>query len=301
MNEKRKCQKCGLLIDSDLPTCPYCGYKQEEIIVNNNEKEEKKEETQENYKKANVFAFSRQDIYLNRNKNLVLFFVGFLGLQIISLFLSIILLTFNQYLASFSTKGLAFLNFATYFVTLGAMVLIINSNDIFNFLRPFKKKRTYLYGIAYGLILVIVSSFVSTIMSFLTSNTSVNNNESGINSITISFPILSIIVFGILGPICEEITYRVGLFSSISRKLKFVWAYIITILIFGLIHFDFTALFSDNLSSLIIEFSNLPTYLVSGLLLCYFYHKEGFGVSSIAHIFNNMLSLILTLLSSYLF
>lgn len=300
MNEKRKCQKCGLLIDSDLPTCPYCGYKQEEIVENKVIKEEKIESV-ENNAKPNVFAFTRQDIYLERNKNLVLFFVGFLGLQLISLFLSIILVAFNPYLASFSTKGLAYLNFATYFITFGAMIFIINSNDILKFLVPFKKKRTYLYGIAYGLILVIVSSFVSTIMSFLTSNTSVNNNESGINSITVTFPFLSIIVFGLLGPLCEEITYRIGLFSSISKKLKPIWAYIITILIFGFIHFDFTSFLSSDLSSLIIELSNLPTYLVSGLLLCYFYQKEGFGVSSIAHIFNNMLSLILTLLSSYLF
>ena len=138
-------------------------------------------------------------------------------------------------------------------------------------------------------------------MSLLTSNTSVNTNETGINTITTAFPILSLIVFGILGPLCEEVTYRVGLFSSISQKLKPLWAYLITILIFGLIHFDFTALFSGNVDALIIELSNLPTYLVSGLLLCYFYTKEGFGVSSIAHIFNNLLSLLLTLISSSLY
>lgn len=300
MNEKRKCQKCGLLIDNDLPTCPYCGYKQDEIIENIEEKDEKVIENNQN-EKPNVFKFTRQEIYLERNKNLLLFFVGFLGLQIISLFLSVILVSLNPYLASFSTKGLAFLNFSTYFVTFGAIILIINGKDISKFLIPFKKKRTYLYGIAYGLILVIVSSFVSSIMSLLTSNTSVNTNETGINTITTAFPILSLIVFGILGPLCEEVTYRVGLFSSISQKLKPLWAYLITILIFGLIHFDFTALFSGNVDALIIELSNLPTYLVSGLLLCYFYTKEGFGVSSIAHIFNNLLSLLLTLISSSLY
>lgn len=298
MNEKRKCQKCSLLIDSDLDTCPYCGYKQEKIDENNvidvtpiNETPSKN--------KVNVFAFNRKDIYLNKNKNIILFFVGFLGLQIISFLISIIILTTNEYLATFGLTGVSILNFSTYFVTAGAIILIIN-NDLLTVFSSFKEKRTYIYGVSYGLILIIISSFVSFIMNLITQNNQVNANETGINSITLSFPFLSFIVFGILGPIVEEVTYRIGLFSSFSKRLKPIWAYIITCLIFGFLHFDFTSLFSNDINTLIVEFSNLPSYKVSGLLLCYFYHKEGFGASSIAHIFNNCLSLLLTLIPSFL-
>ncbi len=299
MNEKRKCQKCGLLIDSDLTTCPYCGYKQEEIIEAE-VKEDKKEENAEPVK-PNFFRFTRQEIYLANFKNLGLFFFGFLGLQIISVILSLILNFSNTYLTLISNSGVALLNFGTYFVSFGGIILLINSNDIVKFIEGFKNKRSYLYGISYGLALVIISSFVSMLMYAIAQIDSVNNNEAGIDSITMGFPILSLIVFGFVGPIVEEITYRVGLFSAVTKKLGSLWGYILTAIIFGFLHFDFTALLSGNTQSIIIEFTNLPNYLVSGLLLCYFYQKEGFATATVAHIFNNTFSILMSMLASMLF
>ena len=84
----------------------------------------------------------------------------------------------------------------------------------------------------------------------------VNDNENAIDSITNAYPLLSLLVFGIMGPVVEEFTYRVGLFSFI-RRFNRPAAYIITIAIFALIHFNFQS------TNIVNELINLPSYIVA--------------------------------------
>ena len=291
MAEKRKCEKCGLLIDDDMEYCPYCGYKQENITLEDKNKSNK---DNENNKKESLLHFPSRVIYLPRFKNIYLFLVGFLGLQILSLFLSLILISLNQYLGYFSSEGTALLNFSTYLVVFGILILIIGKD--FNLIFPdFKKGRTYLYGITYGLMLIVISSLVSNIFHLIFSVNSSNNNQQQVESVVTLFPLASTIIFGIVGPICEEFTYRLGLFTPLVKRLKPVFAYIIVALIFGFLHFDFSVILSNDSSLIINELVNIPSYVVSGLLLTYFYHKEGIVASSFAHITNNLFSIIVTL------
>lgn len=288
MAEKRKCEKCGLLIDDDMEYCPYCGCKQEKIIVED-------KETTKVEKKESLLHFPSRVINLPNFKNITLFLVGFIGLQLISLFLSLILVSINPYLGFFSNEGTALLNFSTYLIVFGILILIIGK-EFSQIFPDFKKGRTYLYGITYGLMLIVISSIVSNIFHLIFSIDSSNNNQQQIESVTTLFPIASTLIFGIVGPICEEFTYRLGLFSPLVKRLKPVFAYIIVALIFGFLHFDFTVLILGDTSSIINELVNIPSYVVSGLLLTYFYHKEGIVASSFAHITNNLFSIIVTLL-----
>ena len=288
MAEKRKCEKCGLLIDDDMEYCPYCGYKQEKIIVED-------KETTKVEKKESLLHFPSRVINLPNFKNITLFLVGFIGLQLISLFLSLILVSINPYLGYFSSEGTALLNFSTYLIVFGILILIIGK-EFSQIFPDFKKGRTYLYGITYGLMLIVISSIVSNIFHLIFNIDSSNNNQQQIESVTTLFPIASSLIFGIVGPICEEFTYRLGLFSPLVKRLKPVFAYIIVALIFGFLHFDFTVLILGDTSSIINELVNIPSYVVSGLLLAYFYLKEGIVASSFAHITNNLFSLIVTLL-----
>ena len=137
---------------------------------------------------------------------------------------------------------------------------------------------------------MIVSSAVTSFMN-LFQQAGVNANEASIDSTTSLYPFLSIVIFGIVGPICEEFTYRVGLFTFI-KKYNRVAAYLITALVFGLLHFTF------NIDTIVTELINLPSYIVSGLLLCYFYDYKGFGASTIAHITNNLFALLMQLILS---
>ena len=296
MKEKIKCPNCKLLIDDDSITCPYCGYKLEEEDI----AKQKEEKVSINYKKIDDYKseskksdvksfikFESRSVDL-KWKNIVLLLVGFIGFQMIATILQIFALTSNPYFLY--TSGIGYINFASYFFLLGIMVLILNE-DLLKFVSKFKKGRTYLYGFSYGFLLIAVSVLVNMICSSLSGSNSTNNNESNIESIATSLPILSIIVFGFVGPFCEELTYRVGLFSFINKKSR-VLAYIITPILFGFIHFDFSS------SNIINELINIPSYIVSGLLLSYFYDKEGMEVSFIAHATNNLVSIILTIIGA---
>ena len=65
-----------------------------------------------------------------------------------------------------------------------------------------------------------------------------NANEKAVNEIILNTPILSFLFVVIIGPLCEEITYRLGLCNFLTRKNKFL-AVALSAIIFGLIHFNF--------------------------------------------------------------
>lgn len=293
MKEKIKCPKCKLLIDSDLETCPYCGYKINKDEISSEDKKINIEyskisdsnKSKENKEKiSNFIKFESRSIDL-KHKNLTLFLVGFLLLQVLGYALQIYALARNPYFIY--TNGIAYVNFAMYFMIFGILLMVIHQDFTLIF-KNFNKLRTYLMGLSYGFLLIIVSSLISMIISLITNDTSSNDNQTNVESIVKLYPFLSIIVFGIIGPLTEEITYRLGFFALINKKSRLL-AYILTAILFGLIHFNFSS------SNLLNELINLPPYIVSGLLLSYYYDKEGIEVSFIAHATNNLMSIILAI------
>ena len=144
-----------------------------------------------------------------------------------------------------------------------------------------------LIGIGFGVALILITICYNLLISqFVDPGT--NNNEIYAEQMILSYPALSIIVLGILGPVCEEITYRYGLFSLLDKKSK-ILAYILTPIVFALIHFDFTG-------NMKVELLNLPTYILAGVGLCFAYDKFGFNAAVIAHVTNNIYAIIVTLI-----
>jgi membrane protease YdiL (CAAX protease family) len=137
----------------------------------------------------------------------------------------------------------------------------------------------------YGLAVIGLNIFVGVIYQIFNIQTTSNNNQELINSLVFSMPVISIITFVFLGPIVEEFTYRLGLFSYIAERNKWL-AYGITMIVFGFIHFDFT---TTNVTN---ELLNMPFYLLAGLAFSYIFYKENFAVVTYAHILNNLISVI---------
>ena len=312
MKEKVKCKKCGLFIDEDCESCPYCGYPQNhDLKTKANETSEKNtdEKNIENFektpeilfknesnskvedtKKVNFFDFESRVMKINPMKSLTFFIVGFLFIKVIALIFQLIGQNGGWYFIASGTYSGA-INFASYFVTLGIIFLILSNNSN-QFFKEFANKWTWIYGLGFGFLLMIASSAVTAFMN-LFQQVGENANESAIDSITTSFPVLSVIVFGFLGPICEEFTFRVGLFSFL-KKYNRIAAYLGTAIVFGFLHFTF------NPSTIITELINLPSYIVAGLLLCYFYDYKGIGASTVAHMTNNLFAIISQLVLSFL-
>ena len=223
---------------------------------------------------------------------LTLFLIGFLGLDIVSLIIQLILMIIlPEYFkegTEYYITGLAMMNTIRYVLLSMAFVLMLYPR-LKILVKKFVNWKTDLLGIAFGIGLIGITIIYNLIISqFIDPGT--NNNEVAAESMIVTYPVLSIIVLGLLGPICEEITYRYGLFSLLDKKSK-ILAYILTPLVFAIIHFDFTG-------DMKVELLNLPTYILAGLGLSVAYDKFEFNCAIIAHVTNNMYAIIVTLITA---
>jgi membrane protease YdiL (CAAX protease family) len=126
----------------------------------------------------------------------------------------------------------------------------------------------------------IVGSFASS-----------NDNQQAAVELMGRFPIFGFFIVSIVGPILEEITYRLGLFS-LGAKYKKWLGYVLSIVFFALIHINFVS------KDIVAELINLPTYMVCGVVLGLAYDKFGFATSVTAHITNNLIGFFTTFVST---
>lgn len=289
----------------------------------NNVENQNEPEKQNNQKRT--FAISDLNETTPLWKKIVFFAVGFLGLQLIALIVQIIIMTtklFDRSTMSFTILGSTLVNFITYVIICGILVLICflgKDGAAKKIYAPFKKKETYTWGaIGFGLVLAI-NIFFSLIYNFLP-DFEQNANQMGINEMLNAYPFLVFIMTAIMAPIVEEITYRAGLCDLIGKKNRWL-GIILSAVLFGLIHFDFSPILSliapskgyyesagqfveytaeqlakikeVNLHALFIELENLPVYICSGIALAFVYCKTGnLSTSMFAHCLVNSCSFL---------
>lgn len=271
------CRQCQNEYDIALDECPRCHCNNEEFS--------------DVIKQKNLF-------WIPYSRQIALFLIGALGFQIFGFIVSLLISIYaanhfeinSEEYQTFieSTKVNAILQLASYLLLSIALVLVIT---------PFFKKlysqfasvKALIKGISYGLLGLGLSSIYGLILSQFY-QTSGNANQSSIETVVNAFPLASLLLFGFIGPFCEELTYRSGLFNFALRINKAV-AYTITIVIFAIIHFDFQSF--ANTDSLINELLNLPSYAIGAAVLCYAYDRDGLGCSTYAHITNNVFSVVI--------
>ncbi len=215
-------------------------------------------------------------------KKIYLFLMGLGGLYLISFIASLILLL----LMSKEEASLVanFVVYAVLFVALISVVII----DFPKFKHEFKNWKPYVAGIVCTVAIVAFEMLYTNIVN-LFYEYGVNDNETAVRSIVEVYPIASIFILGIVGPICEELTYRVGLFGLV-KKANVALAFVVTTLVFAFIHFNFL---SKNIWD---ELVNLPCYLFSGVAFTFVYYKFGFVGSMTAHVANNLYAVLLQII-----
>ena len=234
--------------------------------------------------------YKRFPLFKDGHFRLVLFLVGLLGLEGLTLIIELIVMAVNPSLLNSESEeyivGLTFINSARYVILFFAFLALLFPRLMILVLK-FKNWKNVIIGAIFGLLLVridvVYSYAISSVIDLET-----NTNQLMAEQMIIAYPALSIMVLGLLGPICEEFTYRYGLFSFISKKSKLL-AYIVVPIVFAFIHFDFTG-------NMAMEFLNLPSYLIAGVILSFVYDKYGFEGALTAHIVNNMFSCISVLI-----
>jgi len=274
---KTKCNNCNHDIDEALSFCPFC---RKEI-----------ENNREDINHAVTWVDTRRQIFL--------LIMGFIGLQLISILVTLIAAFIcnqithdpeaTQEMLKSTEVGFA-INASAYVLTFLGLALIIWPY-IKMFLHQFKSLKRLVKGLAYGAIAIGFSCLYSLFVSIFY-KTSGNINQQSLVLMINRFPVLALLVFGIIGPICEELTYRVGLFNFMLRTKRWI-AYLVEILLFALIHFNYQC---TTQTEWINELINLPDYIIGGLVLTYAYEKDGFATSTYAHILNNVVSIIVIII-----
>lgn len=269
---KKKCTQCGSSYDVVEETCPACHTRDE------------------NFENLGI---PKNVIWLPIYKQILLFVFGIVLLNICG-FAAEIIVTYGIKSEIDGPTYTTIINTARYLMVFVAMGLLINY-DFVKFGKHFNKAKPYLLGLAGGAALIGASMLWNLLVNAFYPTTD-NQNQQLVNDVITFYPVLSVFIIGIVGPLVEELTYRLGLFSFLSRSKKWI-AYLVTTTVFALIHFNFMP---ETANELINELLNLPSYAAAGFLLCLWYDKFGLASSMVAHCFNNLFSVLVTILSQHL-
>ncbi|MCR5309451.1 MAG: CPBP family intramembrane metalloprotease [Bacilli bacterium] len=152
------------------------------------------------------------------------------------------------------------------------------------FLSKIKDPTKYLYGLLFGVVTIGIEIIVSYIIQSICPS-DVNANQQTVIDFTTSYPTLMFFITVLVGPLCEEFTYRVGLYELLKEKNETL-AFILTSIIFAFIHIQFTD------TTFLAEITALPVYLTIGFCLTYGYKLYGLPCSYVAHAFLNLISFL---------
>ena len=282
MKELKKCKKCGLFIDKNRNKCPFCGFDQD---INNEENNNSPKNS------IDLQYLSRsKGLSLSFLKEVILFLSGTIGLIIIQL-LIIGIINLSQGSDFLQTvKANSIITIATYSILFPIMLLVLYKDNI-KLLIDFKNaKLNIIWGILSGVIIILISTLYNYLIDLGGFNQ--NDNQQSVENIIDYFPVASVFIIGLIGPICEELTYRLGFFALLKKINKYL-AYVLAAVFFGFIHFNYS---SKNLLN---ELINLPNYIFAGVALCFTYDKFGLPASISAHVFNNIVGLIQMFILKY--
>ena len=262
----KKCTNCDTYYEPTLKKCPDC-HKINELY------QEKK--------------VPRHIAFLHPIAQGGLFLGGFsyAGMLLLDLIVSVFALQFT------SDKGVlqAVVNSVVYFLMFDGLLGIVLFTRKKYFFDKFTNGLNYAYGIGYAITLVLIGSAFSSIISIF-HEVSDNANQEAAISYAQNYPILAFFVVGIIGPLCEELTYRVGLYSFLRRINKYL-AIAVTTVVFAFIHFNFDP------AGIVDELWALPSYLVAGLILTLAYEHRGPVCSMTAHVLYNVFAFLVILAS----
>lgn len=283
---KKECPNCHHKIDPAYLECPCCGHQEEDPAIVRN------------------FGLQLPTPFW---KQIIFFLLGLAGFQLLGIICSLIGETIvianhpeaskEELLELLKAPDFSLgVNCSAYLIMAVAFGLILWKSWP-KLLKSFKGWKPYVSAFVGAFAIyaleIMWNMIANAIFTAAGITPQTNANQSGIATMTLLSPVLCLFVFGLVGPFCEELTYRAGLFSFLSRLGKPL-AYTLTGIIFGLIHFGWSSLWSPAFAGqAIVEIVNLPPYIMAGIAFSILYDKFGFASSYLAHALNNVVSLLL--------
>ena len=231
---------------------------------------------------------------ISAKKQLFCFLMGWIGLQVIAVIIQIITATIfsaGTYLTPNQVvyvPGVQMMINTTTYLLLAVILTAITYIDLPKLLRSFAQYQSILAGVGCVLSIFAFNFIYGIIISFIPTPVTDNVNQTNVVNLQAMYPYLGLLIFGIVAPVCEELTYRTGLFSLLKRRSRAL-AYGVTIAVFALIHANFT------LTNFANELLNLPYYAFAAFAFCFTYEKFGLAGSLTGHILNNLIAFLISI------
>ena len=195
----KRCEKCEEIYDMMDYDCPNCHNPNEDFL---------KTKT------------SDRVVTVPIPYQVVFFSVGFLGLNFISLIVQLVVLAcvgFDDIVATSDINNAITIT-VTYFILVAVMLIFVLLKRK-KFIRAFTDWKPYVAGIVGGILIMGLSILYGIIVQLI-HPVGDNANQSAIVEVVEVMPILTFFILVFVGPFCEELTYRVGLFSFLNRWSK---------------------------------------------------------------------------------
>ncbi|OME03781.1 hypothetical protein BSK54_06720 [Paenibacillus odorifer] len=142
-------------------------------------------------------------------------------------------------------------------------------------------------------LIIIIGSMLIPILISIFHPITKSVNEVDLRAMLSSYPFIFTVNVVWIGPLIEELVYRVTIYRTIRRKSRLL-AYLISSFLFGFQHVYRAVVFQSNYN----EMWNIFSYMAAGLIFAYLYEKrKNILVPIGAHMFSNGLSVLLYFLS----
>lgn len=235
-------------------------------------------------------------------KQIALFIIGWLGFQLLGGGISLIFSRVASVAYTEEAAREAFLKSATVngainfiaYLFLFVLFIVTLWKDIKKVLLSFKKWIIPVAAVLGWVTILVFNLIYNTVLAQCGISISDNDNEQTLNKIIGAYPLISLLVFGLIGPLCEELTYRLGLYSFL-RRINVVLAFVVTMFVFALIHFDWRSIGTDAVFN---ELLNLPFYFCAAFVFTFIYEKCGFAAAFTCHAMNNVFSVVATIINN---
>lgn len=272
------CEKCGYKIDRNIQSCPACKTKNE-LAAPLKPKE---------YDYPLFYIDTKKIIILLLSLVLIQFGMQgiFAAIWTVATVGGFDMDTFDKF--SEAAPTLSSISEAVSMVIIIGTTFILLRKYLPAFFDNFKKYKNVLIGAAMGAGLFAIEEIYELIVE-LANVVAKNENQAALETSVLASPVLGFIGVALVAPIFEELLFRFG-FYNLLAKINKTFAFIVTAVVFALLHVSF----SGGISELI----SLPEYLLSGFVFAFAYRKYGFAGSLTAHFTINSLVFISVMLRS---
>lgn len=237
----------------------------------------------------------------------IIFALGFLVPNAVSLILgfSVGWMFVNENETGYSNGFMVALQISAQIAAIAAILLFLGlarRNAFKAIFTSMKNKWLIIYIVIFIAFMYLINFLtnlsLNAIQKALLGEVNSNENQVMVESMLRSYAFPMAISTVILAPIHEELTYRLALCGGVYRK-KVYLGIILSGVIFGFVHFDSSVVLNYFMKpteykiSLIIELTNLPSYIITGLVFALAYKVSGSLLTPIVcHFVNNLFATI---------